>query len=158
ENNQWAFGTPNRLQYAVPTLAIRALAYGKSVEGYWVDGTDVIAVCDVVGRALERARGESAMTIVEAVTMRLEGHSLADPFKTYVPGDQLEAWRRKDPIASFRVRLVEEQTLTEGELDDLDAQVFDEVRAAAIEAEQAPVPKAAQITTHVFTPTAGSGG
>ena len=38
ENNQWAFGTPSRLQYAVPTLALRALAYGRSVEGHVIDG------------------------------------------------------------------------------------------------------------------------
>ena len=56
ENNQWAFGTPTRLQHALPTLALRALAYGRTVEGHVVDGTNVLTVFDTVRRALRRAR------------------------------------------------------------------------------------------------------
>jgi pyruvate/2-oxoglutarate/acetoin dehydrogenase E1 component/TPP-dependent pyruvate/acetoin dehydrogenase alpha subunit len=153
ENNQWAFGTPNGLQYAVPTLAMRALAYGKSVEGYWVDGTDVVAVCDVVGTALARARQEGTISIVEAVSMRLEGHSLADPFKTYVPDQQLETWRRKDPIHTFRTRLLENGTFSSAEIDAFDTEVVEQVRAAAIEAEQAPAPSGERIAASVFAPS-----
>ena len=63
ENNQWAFGTPNRLEYATPTLSLRALGYGRNVEGYWIDGTNVLTVYDTVKTAVERARGTNGLTI-----------------------------------------------------------------------------------------------
>src|SRR5262245_12503973 len=73
ENNQWAFGTPNRLEYASPTLSLRALGYGKNVEGYWIDGTNVLTVYDTVTRALARARATQGLTIIESATMRMDG-------------------------------------------------------------------------------------
>ncbi len=152
ENNQWAFGTPNRLQFAVPTLALRALAYGAGVEGYWIDGTDVIAVCATVRTALKRARSEHTISIIEAVSMRHEGHSLADPFRTYVPAAQLEIWERKDPVTTFRARLLNERVIARTEVDAIDARIADEVRSAAIEAERGPTPNADDIESLVFAP------
>ena len=150
ENNQWAFGTPNRLQFAVPTLALRALAYGAGVEGYWIDGTDVIAVCATVRKALERARSNQTISIIEAVSMRHEGHSLADPFRTYVPAEQLEIWERKDPVRTFRARLINKRGIARTEVDAIDARIVDEVRSAAMEAEQGPTPNADDIESLVF--------
>ena len=130
ENNQWAFGTPTRLQYAAPTLALRALGYGLGVDGYCIDGTDVLAVYETVRRAVERARSEQRMSIIEAVSMRFEGHSLADPFMRYVPPGQLELWKPKDPIARFRNYLLERDLTSIGELAEADAQIADDVRTA----------------------------
>ena len=155
ENNQWAFGTPSRLQYAVPTLALRAPAYGSSVEGYCIDGMDVLTVFETVRRALERARTEQTISIIEAVSMRFEGHSLADPFTRYVPAEQLEMWERKDPITGFKTHLINEGVASADELGDLDQRIAGAIVAAAIEAENGPVPDADDIEARVFVPSVG---
>ena len=83
------------MQYAVPTLALRALAYGANVEGRCVDGTDVLSVYQTVREAVNRARSHRTITIIDCISMRLEGHSLADPFTRYVPAEQLALWKSK---------------------------------------------------------------
>jgi 2-oxoisovalerate dehydrogenase E1 component len=153
ENNQWAFGTPNRLEYATPTLTLRSLGYGPKVEGYWIDGTNVVTVYDTVRRAVARARETRGITIIEAASMRMEGHSLADPFKSYVPEEQLAAWRDRDPITTFGERLIKQRVASVDELREIDARVATEVRAAAIKAEQSPVPSAVNIESQVFAPS-----
>ncbi len=153
ENNQWAFGTPTRLQYAIPTLALRALAYGRHVEARCIDGTNVSTVFDTVASAMRRARQDNTITVIEAVSMRLEGHSLADPFTTYVPARQLAYWKTKDPIVAFRDALMDGATATEEELRAIDARVAVEVRTAALEAEAGDVPPATNIEAQVFVET-----
>lgn len=152
ENNQWAFGTPNRLEYATPTLSLRALGYGKNTEGYWIDGTNVVTVFDTISKAVARARGTKGVTIVEAATMRMDGHSLADPFTSYVPAEQLNTWKAKDPIATFRDRLVKARVATAKELDAVDAKIAAEVLEAAIKTEQSPKPVAVDIEKQVLAP------
>lgn len=154
ENNQWAFGTPRALQYAVPTLALRALAYGPDTEGYLIDGTNVTTVYETVRTALDRARARRGVTIIETMTMRVEGHSLADPFGTYVPAEQLAQWRDKDPIVVFRRRLIAEGHANDATLEAIDTRIAAEVLAAAIEAEQCAAPNADDIESCVFAPSA----
>jgi 2-oxoisovalerate dehydrogenase E1 component len=153
ENNQWAFGTPNRLEYATPTLSLRALGYGRNVEGYWIDGTNVLTVYDTVRTAVERARGTHGLTIIEAASMRMDGHSLADPFTSYVPAEQLATWKAKDPVSTFRARLLKQRIASDAELDEIDARVAREVLAAAIKTEQSPGPNPVDIEAQVFTPS-----
>jgi 2-oxoisovalerate dehydrogenase E1 component len=152
ENNQWAFGTPPSLQYAVPSPAVRALAYGRGVEGYWIDGTNVLTVFDTVTRALDRARREHAISIIDATSLRLQGHSLADPFTTYVPTEQLGAWKKKDPIAAFRGRLLGSGRFSERDLLDVEQRVIAEGREASLAAEQDTPARAADLTAKVFVP------
>lgn len=153
ENNQWAFGTPNRLEYATPTLTLRALGYGPNVDGYWIDGTNVVTVFDTVRRALARARDTRGLTIIEAATMRMDGHSLADPFKSYVPAEQLATWQAKDPITTFGERLIKQRVASVDELREIDTRVATEVRAAAIKTEQSPAPVPVNIESEVFAPS-----
>ena len=150
ENNQWAFGTPNRLEHAVPTLALRALSYGQNVESYWIDGTNVVTVFDTVNKAVERARGTNTVTIIETVSMRMEGHSLADPFKTYVPAEQLATWQEKDPIITFRDRLLKQRIASADELKKIDTRIVQEVREAALTTEKSPGPDDSNIEAKVF--------
>ena len=150
ENNQWAFGTPTRLQYAIPTLSLRAIAYGRHVEGHWIDGTNVLTVFDRVSRAVERCRQDGVISLIEAVSMRYEGHSLADPFQSYVPSDQLTAWKAKDPIASFRNRLVNADIASDEDFRAIDARIAAEVRAAAIKAESSAPSSDLDLAARVF--------
>lgn len=153
ENNQWAFGTPNRLEFRVPTLALRSLGYGRNVEGYWIDGTKILTVYETIKSALEKARKEKTITIIEAASMRLEGHSLADPFTTYVPAEQLEEWKKKDPIENYKNLLSVNGVLTAEDFSQIDAQMKDKVSEAAIAAEKSNRPNAKNIESRVFVPS-----
>ncbi len=94
ENNQYAYSTPTTSQFAVDPVE-RAATYG--FPGVSVDGNDVEAMFEATRQARERAIAGEGPTMIEAVTMRMHGHAAHDDMK-YVPAEQIEEWRRKDPI------------------------------------------------------------
>src|SRR4051794_16463005 len=94
ENNQYAYSTPLDKQFAVDPVH-RAEAYGFT--GTSVDGNDVEAMFEAVRVARERAIAGGGPTLLEAVTMRMHGHAAHDDMK-YVPAEQIEQWRRRDPV------------------------------------------------------------
>ncbi len=140
ENNQWAYGTPNELQFACETLADRGAAYG--MPGVRVDGTDLPAVYEASRVAVERARRGEGPTLIESVTMRMRGHAEHDN-QHYVPDGMLEEWADRDPVDRF-VAWVEQS----GKLPDLDVGGLKESIAANVLAavdrarEQADPPRA----------------
>src|SRR4051812_39502097 len=76
DNNQWAYSTPTHLEFAVEHLADRAQAYG--FDGVVVDGTDVLAVYREARRAIDKARSGGGPTLIECLTLRMEGHAVHD--------------------------------------------------------------------------------
>jgi 2-oxoisovalerate dehydrogenase E1 component len=126
ENNHWGLSTPAAQQYACADLADRAAGYG--MPGEIVDGNDVLAVIDAVGRAAERARSGGGPTLLECKTFRMRGHEEASG-NDYVPAEQLAAWVARDPIARFEARLDAEGTpgLGHDEREALRAEVRAEV-------------------------------
>src|SRR6195952_1308461 len=94
EDNQTASSTPVTKQYAVNPVQ-RAAAYG--FPGVTVDGNDCGAMFEAVRTARERALADEGPTLLEAVTMRMHGHAAHDDMK-YVPKEQVEEWRKKDPL------------------------------------------------------------
>jgi pyruvate dehydrogenase E1 component alpha subunit len=101
ENNQFAYSTPNDLEFAVDPVE-RAGGYG--FPGVRVDGNDVEAVFHAAAAATERARNGGGPTLIEAVTMRMHGHGAHDDMR-YVPKEMLEEWAERDPIDRQRKRL-----------------------------------------------------
>ena len=99
DNNQWAYSTPTHLEYACETLADRAQAYG--FEGVVVDGTDVLAVYREAKRAIEKARAGGGPTLIECMTLRMEGHAVHDD-AFYVPKELFEEWAARDPLERYR--------------------------------------------------------
>src|SRR3989338_3160583 len=150
ENNQWGFGTPIQLQYRCPTLALRSYGYGRKVEGFWIDGTNVITVYGTVKEALRRAYKENKITIIEAVSMRMKGHSLADPFMTYVPEEQLKTWTEKDPIKTYKSFLVNGAIFSTKEIESVEKKVTSEVLDAALKVEKSSPPSSDNIGSRVF--------
>ena len=102
DNNQWAYSTPTYLSYPVEHIADRAAAYG--FEGVVVDGTDVLAVYREARRAIERAREGGGPTLLECLTLRMEGHAVHDD-AFYVPKEMFEKWAAYDPIERYRTWL-----------------------------------------------------
>jgi pyruvate dehydrogenase E1 component alpha subunit len=103
ENNQYAYSTPTASQFAVDPVE-RAESYG--FPGETVDGNDVEAMFEATRRARRRALAGEGPTLLEAVTMRMHGHAAHDDMK-YVPKEQVEEWRKKDPIDRQETRLRE---------------------------------------------------
>jgi TPP-dependent pyruvate/acetoin dehydrogenase alpha subunit len=98
-NNQYAYSTPNTLEFAVPTIAERASAYG--MPGVRVDGANVLEVYAAAREAVERARSGGGPTLIESVSLRWRGHAGHDPAK-YVPKELLEDhMQNRDPVKRF---------------------------------------------------------
>ena len=149
ENNGYAYSTPTQKQFALETLADRALAY--AIPGESVDGNDVLAVMEVVGRAIEHVRGGKGPALVECKTFRVRGHSEADK-ADYVPQELREEWLAKDPIVRFGRYLTEEHKLTPDEKAEIEAKVKATVDDAVSFAESSPAPDPATVADYVFAP------
>ncbi|HWD85257.1 MAG TPA: thiamine pyrophosphate-dependent dehydrogenase E1 component subunit alpha, partial [Solirubrobacteraceae bacterium] len=142
ENNQYAYSTPLDKQFAVDPVR-RADAYG--MEGVTVDGNDVESVFEVCREARERALQGGGPTLVEAVTMRMHGHAAHDDMK-YVPREQVEEWKAKDPIDRQVARLSELGV----DVDSLREAVRAEIDAATETALASPMPDPATAASGVF--------
>jgi len=126
ENNQYSMGTPTYRSLAVEDVSLRALAHGMARDRF--DGDDVIKVKRRVAEAVERARTTGEPTLVEVVTYRFRGHSMSDP-GLYRTKDEVEEWKRRDPLSRSRERLLE-LGLTEDKLGELEADVKAEIEDA----------------------------
>jgi TPP-dependent pyruvate/acetoin dehydrogenase alpha subunit len=126
-NNQFAYSTPNRLEFAVPTIAERAAAYG--IPGIRVDGADVLEVHAAARQAVDRARDGGGPTLIESISLRWRGHAGHDPAK-YVPEDMLEDhMTSRDPVARFESWILDEGVMSAEEVAELQARIereFDE--------------------------------
>jgi pyruvate dehydrogenase E1 component alpha subunit len=147
DNNQWAYSTPTYLEYAVDHLADRAAAYG--FEGVVVDGTDVLAVYREAKHAIEKAREGGGPTLIECVTLRMEGHAVHDD-AFYVPRELFEEWAQRDPIERFRTWLKENADMSEDEEDEITSGVKRILNDAIQRAEESPLPDPAELTQGVF--------
>ncbi|HEY7691033.1 MAG TPA: thiamine pyrophosphate-dependent dehydrogenase E1 component subunit alpha [Gaiellaceae bacterium] len=147
DNNQWAYSTPTHLGFATPHIADRAQAYG--FEGVVVDGTDVLAVYREAKRAIEKARAGDGPTLIECMTLRMEGHAVHDD-AFYVPRDMFEEWAKHDPIERFRGWLKENADLRDDEEDQISAEIKKLLNDAMKRAEESPLPDPASVTDGVY--------
>jgi TPP-dependent pyruvate/acetoin dehydrogenase alpha subunit len=142
ENNQYAYSTPVNKQYAVDPVE-RATAYGFS--GVTVDGNDVEAMFEATRAARERAIDGGGPTLIEAVTMRMHGHAAHDDMK-YVPREQVEEWRARDPIERHERRLRDVGV----DVEAVRASVMTEIEGAEAKALAGPMPSPDDVLEGVF--------
>jgi TPP-dependent pyruvate/acetoin dehydrogenase alpha subunit len=147
DNNQWAYSTPTHLGFATQHIADRAEAYG--FEGIVVDGTDVLAVYREAKRAIEKARVGEGPTLIECMTLRMEGHAVHDD-AFYVPKDMFEEWAKHDPIERFRRWLKENADLRDEEEDQISSDIKKLLTDAIKRAEESPLPDPSDVTDGVF--------
>jgi hypothetical protein len=100
---------------------------------------DVLDVHAVVTEALKSARDEREPQLVEAVTYRYRGHSMADP-EEYRSKEEVEEWRQRDPIRAFAERLVDEDVVSQDEVEKLDQEAIERVDEAQRFADESPFP------------------
>jgi 2-oxoisovalerate dehydrogenase E1 component alpha subunit len=125
QNNQYAISVPLSQQTRAPSIAHKAIGYG--MPGYRADGNDVLATYAVARMAVDRARRGEGPSLIEAMTYRMEAHTTADDPTRYRTPEELEEWKRRDPIARFETFLTKE-----GLLDDaFRAEIDEEARSYA---------------------------
>jgi pyruvate dehydrogenase E1 component alpha subunit len=137
ENNLYGMGTSVERHSAVTDFSKKA--EGLGVPGVRADGMDVLAMRETVAEHIRLAREERKPTLVEAFTYRFRGHSAADP-EVYRTKEEVEEWRRKDPIEAFADRLEAEGVLREGDRDELRERVEQRVMEAVEFADNSPEP------------------
>src|SRR6266571_4660967 len=136
QNNGWAISVPRHKQSYAHTLASRGIGFGVPSE--LVDGNDILAVFDIMQKAVERARSGQGPTLVETLTYRIGAHTTADDPTRYRDPVEVEAWRAKDPIARFQRFLVKRDFLTEEQDQQMLEAIEAEINQAVSEAEALP--------------------
>jgi pyruvate dehydrogenase E1 component alpha subunit len=134
QNNQWAISVPRSKQTRAKTLAQKALAYG--MPGIQVDGNDVLAVYAAAKEAVDRARAGEGPTMIECETYRMMMHTTADDPKRYRKDEEVEGWRKKDPIVRFQKYLKDKGLLSDEKVEELESEVKDEIQRAVDRAEE----------------------
>lgn len=147
ENNQYAYSSPNSVEFACERLSDRALGYGCT--GTTIDGTDVELVYETCKNAVENARKTGVPAIIECITMRMRGHAEHDDF-SYVPREMLEKWQDRDPVDRYSQVMVERKQYTHDEITALRKSLSEEMNAAIDEVVALPFPAAEEGRNLVF--------
>ena len=147
ENNEWAISVPFHQASATATIAERAPAW--SAHGVRVDGTDVEAVADAFGTALQRAREGGGPTLIEATCYRFRGHFEGDA-DTYRTEEEKERRRKEDPLELTAQRLISRGVASAEQIDSLRSAVTAAMAdmLASVRADRSPDTSTA--LRHVF--------
>ncbi len=147
ENNKWAIGMAHDRATSQPEIFKKASVFNMA--GYEVDGMDVLAVRGVAQEAIARARAGEGPTLIEALTYRFRGHSLADPDELRDPKEK-EFWAARDPIKKLATDLGKRNLATAEELKAIDDKVKAIVEDAVEFAESSPEPDPAELYRYIF--------
>jgi pyruvate/2-oxoglutarate/acetoin dehydrogenase E1 component/TPP-dependent pyruvate/acetoin dehydrogenase alpha subunit len=149
ENNLYAMSEPWLKMSKRPDAAARAVAY--DISGEVVDGMDVLQVRAAVVRAVTRARAGDGPTLIEAKTYRYYGHSHSDP-RAYRTREEEAAWRRRDPIQTFRSGLESLRLLDTETFEQMEQATAEKLAEAMRYSEASPEPEAQELETDVYAP------
>ena len=152
ENNGYSMGTAESRHSAGEPLARRGDAF--DIDWAVSHGHDLYEVRHTISEALERAHKESRPSVLEIITYRYRGHSVADPDQTYRSKEEIEEYKKnKDPISLFRNQLLSEGHLTEAKAADIDQKAKEEAEASADFAQASPFPEPEELMDDVYWET-----
>jgi pyruvate dehydrogenase E1 component alpha subunit len=146
-NNQFGMGTSLERHSAVTDLRVKGEGFG--VPGVRCDGMDVVDTYEVVKEAIRVAREERRPTLIEAVTYRFRGHSMADP-EEYRTKEQVAEWRKRDPLLLFGERLEAEGVLSAEDREAMDKRTVERVDEAVAFADASPFPPPESLYDDVY--------
>ena len=149
ENNQFATEIAFGDSSGIPDVGRRAENYG--IPGFELDGNDVLEIHRVAGEAVDRARSGGGPTLIECKTYRTRAHAEGMGDFTYRTRDDVDEWKARCPILRFRQSLLEDDVVTESELDAIDAEIKDLIAESHTFAESSPQPDPATATNHVYS-------
>lgn len=147
ENNKWAIGMAHERATSQPEIFKKASVFNMA--GVEVDGMDVLAVRTVAQEAVARARAGEGPTLIEALTYRFRGHSLADPDELR-PKSEKDDWFSRDPIEKLAAHLTANNLATSEELKDIQKRIQAVVNDAVEFAQTSPEPKPEDLYRFVF--------
>ena len=147
ENNDWAIGMKHHRATSDVRIHKKAEAFG--IPGFEVDGMDVMAVRDRAQEAIRRGRAGEGPTVLECMTYRFRGHSLADPDELRSKEDK-DKWFGRDPIKIFASRLLEHGLVEESQLKAIDKKIRDVVEECVRFAETSPEPDPKDLFRYQF--------
>src|SRR5688500_7018123 len=149
ENNRYAMGTS--LERALSQTEIWKFGQVYNVPCESVDGMDVLAIRESIGKAVERARKDGTPTLVEARTYRFRGHSMRDPAgAVYRTKEEVEREKLRDPIVLFRTLAVDSGALSEADVKAIEKDVNDRVDEAVAFADASPEPPLEWLYTDIY--------
>ena len=148
QNNGWAISAPTKLQCSAPTLAQRGVAYG--MDCIQVDGNDLFAMVKVVRDAAKIAREDNRPTFIEALTYRLGDHTTADDARRYRDADELEMWRKRDPLIRLRNYLEQKDLWSAAQEEEQLAKAKEEIAQVVKNAEEIDAPSSNDIFDSMY--------
>ena len=149
ENNRYAMGTSTERALAQTEIWQFGRTYGIPAER--VDGMDVLAVREAVGRAVARARADKTPALIEADTYRFRGHSMRDPAgAVYRTREEVEREKQRDPIALFRGYALAAKLVTDDDVRALEKDAVDRVDEAVAFADASPEPPGEWLFTDIY--------
>lgn len=149
ENNRYAMGTAIERHQSNTDIHLKAEGYGIPAEA--VDGMDVLAIAQATSLAVDTIRSGAGPHLLEARTYRFRAHSMYDA-ELYRSKDEVEQWKRRDPINLFVSRLREASLLTDADLSTLEAKIAAEIDEAVAFAESGEWEPLQDLTKDVYTP------
>lgn len=127
-SNYWAISVPREKQTACQTLAQKAIAAG--IDGVQADGNDIIAMKDIMEKAIDSARRGDGPTLIEALTYRLCDHTTADDATRYQPAYEVKQAKAAEPIQRFKNYLTQQNLWNDNKQQQLDKDCFEKVKLA----------------------------
>nr|YP_009511473.1 pyruvate dehydrogenase E1 component alpha subunit [Gracilariopsis mclachlanii]AXI97350.1 pyruvate dehydrogenase E1 component alpha subunit [Gracilariopsis mclachlanii] len=147
ENNQWAIGMAHHRSTSFPEIHKKAEAFG--LPGIEVDGMDVLAVREVAIKAISKARQGDGPTLIEALTYRFRGHSLADPDELRSIHEK-QAWLARDPIKNLKNYILDNSLISEEKINQIDIIIKTEIDNAVEFALSSPEPNIGDLKKYLF--------
>ena len=155
ENNEYGEFTPRHKTMAITDIVDRAAGYG--MPGVIVDGMDVIAVHEAAVEAVERARQGGGPSLIEAKTYRFYNHhGIQNLGLKYRPDEEVATWKERDPIFTFEDRMIENGVATREKVDEIWAELRQDIETAIQFADDSPYPTPDQIMVDVYTKSSTS--
>jgi len=147
-NNLYSMSTPLKDYTKLKNLSDKAKAYG--IPGVTVDGNDAVAVAKVASQAIERARHGKGPTLIVGNTYRHYGHHMGDPGTSYRAKEEVEKWKKQDPIERFRAQLLQKKILTESESEEIRTATMGELDEAVKFAAESPEPSVEEALKDIY--------
>jgi pyruvate dehydrogenase E1 component subunit alpha len=148
QNNQWSISVNIKQQTASESISVKAVAYG--FQGQTVDGNDALAVYDAMSAAVQHARQGQGPFLLEAITYRMGAHSSSDDPRMYRSDEEVEMWRKRDPVGRLRKHLQQQGIWSDADQNKLEEELNRQILDAVAEAEGAPPPAKETLFDDVF--------
>ena len=152
ENNGYSMGTAESRHSAGDPLARRGDAF--DIDWSVSNGHDIYEVRQTIADALANAHNKSRPSVLEIVTYRYRGHSVADPDQTYRSKEEIEEYKtNKDPLNLFRDKLLKEGSITDEEIKEIDGKAKGDADASAEFADASPFPDPMELMDDIYWET-----